>query len=167
MLREHGMKERYRHEVLGLNSRLDAMQAALLQVKLRHLDRWNQERQTLAQGYQARLKPLPIEVPQDHTQGGHSWNQFTILIPDLTPDQPESTRDRVRAKLMAQGIIAMVYYPIALHHQPVYQSLGYSIGSLPHTEQAAREVLSLPMFPGLTTEEQDTITFALKDCLSP
>lgn len=158
MLREHGSSVRYRHDVMGINSRLDALQAAILQVKLRYLDQWNQQRGEVAKRYQELCSPLPnLKLPQALAGGQHVWNQYTIMI---------SNRDQVREKLQEKGVIAMVYYPLPLHLQPVYQDLGYTVGQLPHSEQASHEVLSLPMFPDLTIEEQQQVVYCLKDCLS-
>jgi dTDP-4-amino-4,6-dideoxygalactose transaminase len=157
-LKEHGMSDRYLHDAIGLNSRLDTIQAAILQVKLRHLDSWNQQRAELAAVYHRLLKPLPdIELPQALAGGKHVWNQYTIRIRD---------RDRVREKLQHLGIVSMVYYPIPLHLQPVYQALGYQRGQLPQADRAAREVLSLPLFPTITFEEQQQVVYGLKDSLT-
>jgi dTDP-4-amino-4,6-dideoxygalactose transaminase len=157
ILREHGSSVRYRHDVMGVNSRLDAIQAAILQVKLRYLEQWNQQRQEVANRYQELLSPLPtLKLPQALYGSQHVWNQYTIMIP---------SRDEVRERLQQMGVISMVYYPIPLHLQPVYQELGYQIGQLPNSEQASDEVLSLPMFPGLTIEEQQQVVYCLKDCL--
>lgn len=157
MLREHGSSVRYRHDVMGINSRLDALQATILQVKLRYLEQWNQQRSEAAQRYRELLSPLPhLKLPQAIKGGQHVWNQYTIMI---------SKRDQVREKLQEMGVISMVYYPLPLHLQPVYQDLGYLEGQLPHSEQASREVLSLPMFPDITPEEQQQVVYCLKDCL--
>lgn len=157
ILKEHGSSVRYRHDVMGVNSRLDAIQAAILQVKLRYLEKWNQQRQEVAKRYQELLSPLPtLKLPQVLCGSQHVWNQYTIMIPH---------RDEVRERLQQMGIISMVYYPIPLHIQPVYQDLGYQVGQLPNSEKASYEVLSLPMFPGLTLEEQQQVAYCLKNCL--
>jgi dTDP-4-amino-4,6-dideoxygalactose transaminase len=165
MLKEHGMSDRYRHEAIGLNSRLDAIQAAILQVKLPNLDRWNQKRIAIAAAYEQLLLPLPgIQLPQTQAGGKHVWNQYTIRIKKR--DKCDRLyRDLVREKLQQMGVLSMIYYPIPLHLQPVYQSLEYRIGQLPAVECACREVLSLPMFPDLTFEEQQQVVYRLKDCL--
>jgi len=163
-LREHGMASRYCHEATGINSRLDALQAAILQIKLPYLERWNDARREVAAYYQQLLNPVPgVVIPQE-IAGGHSvWNQYTIR---LTKDSSSSNyRDEVRRGLQQLGISSMVYYPLALHLQPVYKSLGYQVGQLPVTEQTCHEVLSLPMFPELSFEEQQQVVYALKDCL--
>lgn len=164
-LKEHGMSDRYRHDAIGLNSRLDTIQAAILQVKLRYLDRWNQQRAEIAAIYNQLLSPLPgIELPQTLADGKHVWNQYTIRIKDRGEDS-QPYRDIVREKLQQMGIISMVYYPIPLHLQPVYKDLDYQTGQLPAVERASREVLSLPMFPDLSFEEQQQVVYGLKDCL--
>jgi dTDP-4-amino-4,6-dideoxygalactose transaminase len=163
MFREHGSRERYYHEAIGVNSRLDAIQAAVLQVKLPHLDLWNQQRTKVAARYQQLLAKVPgIITPQPIAGGESVWNQYTIRV--IAPEGVESAayRDRVRASLQKAGIISMIYYPLPLHLQAVYQDLGYPAGSFPVTEQVSHEVLSLPMFPELTTEEQQRVVYALK-----
>jgi dTDP-4-amino-4,6-dideoxygalactose transaminase len=157
ILREHGSAVRYRHDVIGINSRLDAIQAVILRVKLRYLEQWNQQRIEVANRYQKLLSPLPnLKLPQALAGGKHVWNQYTLMLPQ---------RDKVREKLQEMGVISMVYYPLPLHLQPVYQDLGYPVGHFPRAEQAASEVLSLPMFPDLTLEEQQQVAYCLKDCL--
>jgi dTDP-4-amino-4,6-dideoxygalactose transaminase len=165
MLKEHGMSDRYRHDAIGLNSRLDTIQAAILQVKLRYLDRWNQQRSEVAATYHQLLQPLPgIKLPQEQVEGKHVWNQYTIRI-NNSDNHSQPYRDIIREKLQQMGVISMIYYPIPLHLQPVYQDLGYQIGQLSVAEQASREVLSLPMFPDLSFEEQQQVVYSLKDCL--
>jgi dTDP-4-amino-4,6-dideoxygalactose transaminase len=165
MLREHGMSVRYRHDLTGLNSRLDAIQAVILTIKLRYLDLWNQQRTEVAKIYDQLLQPLPrIQLPQALNGGQHVWNQYTILIED-TEFLEQPLRDKIREQLQQMGIMAMVYYPIPLHLQPVYQNLNYQLGQLPVAEKAACEVLSLPMFPNISFEEQERVAYGLKDCL--
>lgn len=165
MLKEHGSRQRYYHEAIGINSRLDALQAAILKIKLKHLEDWNQQRRDLAQHYTELLQPLPnLILPGEISGGKHVWNQYTIRVVD-DGTETRSKRDRLREKLQADGVISMVYYPIPLHLQPVYLPLGYPVGSLPHTEQVAREVLSLPLFPGMTAAEQIQVVYALKENL--
>lgn len=164
MLRDHGQRQRYVYEDIGVNSRLDALQAAILQVKLRYLDRWNAQRQAIADRYQQLLHPLPhIVLPQEITGGTSVWNQYTIRV--LTPDGSENRRDRLKHQLQQQGVGSTIYYPAPLHLQPVYTSLGYQPGQLPHVEQLCHQVLSLPMFPELTIEQQEQVTYALKESL--
>ena len=173
-IKEHGSKVRYYHEEIGINSRLDALQAAILSVKLPYLDQWNRQRREIASRYQTLLQSLPgTTLPQEVPGGQHVWNQYTIRLADRLSGSEElyraarsgSLRDRVRQQLQQAGVMSMVYYPVPLHLQPVYRHLGYQAGQLPIAEQAAQEVLSLPMFPGLTAAEQQQVAYSLKDCL--
>jgi dTDP-4-amino-4,6-dideoxygalactose transaminase len=166
VFKEHGMTARYRHEVIGLNSRLDALQAAILSVKLPHLESWNQARARVAVRYQQLLRAIPdLELPQIAIGGTSVWNQYTIRFKQ-EGRYSELERDRLRDRLQELGISSMVYYPIPLHLQPVYKDLGYRSGRFPRAEQAAREVLSLPMFPELSFEEQQQIAYAIENCLT-
>jgi dTDP-4-amino-4,6-dideoxygalactose transaminase len=154
ILRDHGRTAMYYHEELGLNSRLDAVQAAILSVKLPYLDQWIAHRRRIADRYQTRLQGIPgIVIPID--ADGMSWNQFTIRILN-------GKRDPVREQLQGAGIITMIYYPLPMHLQPVYAGLGYQAGQLPQAEAAAAEVLSLPMFPEMSEAQQDQVVAALR-----
>ncbi|NEP00687.1 MAG: DegT/DnrJ/EryC1/StrS family aminotransferase [Symploca sp. SIO2E9] len=165
MLRDHGKSGYYYHQKTGINSRLDALQAAILAIKLSYLDSWNTQRRQVAANYQELLEPLPgIVIPQEMAGSRAVWNQYTIR---LTKDQSNSSdRDQVRAELQQLGIGSMVYYPLPLHLQPVYKDLGYQTSDLKVCEQVCCEVLSLPMFPELTFSEQQQVVYSLKDCLS-
>ncbi len=166
LVRETGAKVTYRHEITGLNSRLDGIQAAILNIKLKYLDIWNNQRQEVASYYQKLLENVTkIQLPLALSGGVSVWNQYTVRIKNIS-DNEEITRDIVRQELQQQGVISMVYYPLPLHLQPVYQDLNYQPGDLPIAEQSAKEVLSLPMFPGITLEEQEQIAYCLKDCIS-
>lgn len=168
MLRDHGRRSGYYHEEFGVNSRLDAVQAAILQIKLRYLDRWNDQRRAVADRYDQLLQPISRVVrPQSSANGRHVWNQYTVRIEgDFShPEDGELPRDRVRSQLRAKGVNSMVYYPLPLHLQPIYRSLGYLPNRLPVSDRAAHEVLSLPMFPELAIEQQDQVVYSLKDCL--
>jgi dTDP-4-amino-4,6-dideoxygalactose transaminase len=160
LLAAHGMSPRYYHHVVGINSRLDSLQAAVLNVKLCHLAKWTARRAENAHRYQQQFTVAGIEgqigLPVVDSRCEHVWNQYTIRIPG-------GRRDAVKAQLAAAGIGSEVYYPVPLHLQKCFQGLGYGIGSLPHTERAAREVLSLPIFPELTAAEQDTVVARLAE----
>lgn len=157
-LKEHGSSKRYHHENIGINSRLDAIQAAILRIKLAYLDQSNKVRRNIADYYNQLLKNVPgIVLPLD-IAGGHVWNQYTIRV-------IKDSRDSLRERLENSGVIAMVYYPIPLHLQPVYQNLGYKEGSLPITEKICSQVLSLPMYPGLLPEEQELVIYTLKEAI--
>ncbi len=165
-LRDHGRKGSYYYEELGVNSRLDVIQAAILQVKLRYLDTWNNQRRAIAERYQQLLSPISdITTPQEISGGRSVWNQYTLRVIDRTPESDLSSRDRLRSQLQEKGVISMVYYPLPLHLQPAYRDLKYQPGDLPEAEQASREVLSLPMFPELSPEQQSQVVYRLKDCL--
>lgn len=166
-LRDHGRQGSYYYEELGVNSRLDAVQAAILQIKLRYLDNWNAQRQSVADRYQQLLSPVPgLTLPQAPSGGKSVWNQYTIRVLAEADATGTLQRDRVRSQLQERGVISMVYYPLPLHLQPAYQHLNYQAGQLPLAEQASRQVLSLPMFPELSAEQQDQVVYCLKDCLS-
>lgn len=157
-LRRHGGKVKYQHKELGLNSRLDTLQATILLIKLPHLDEWNAARGAIAHYYLQQLVEdlvLPTVV-----QGGETvWNQFTIRVLD-------GQRDRVQKSLKEKGVGAMVYYPIPLHLQQVHTNLNYCDGSLPISEQLSYEVLSLPMFPELTASAQKIVTESVNQALA-
>ena len=163
-LRVHGEKSRYLHTEIGINSRLDSIQAAILQVKLKYLNTWNEQRRAIASHYHQYLSSFPnIVTPQELPGGKGVWNQYTIR---LQSQIGAGYRDQVRQQLQQQGVGSMVYYPIPLHLQPVYKDLGYQPGRFPVAEQASHEVLSLPIFPELTTEQQQQVIYSLKDCLN-
>jgi dTDP-4-amino-4,6-dideoxygalactose transaminase len=168
ILREHGSKVRYIHEEIGVNSRLDAIQAVILQIKLRYLDIWNQQRQKIAAYYYQSLSQVSgIITPQELLGGVGVWNQYTIRVSSKERNGASSKyRDWVRTQLQEKDVSSMLYYPRPLHLQPVYENLGYQPGQLPVSEQACHEVISLPMFPELTQEQQDKVIDALKDCFS-
>ena len=154
MLRAHGSQHKDRSELLGWNSRLDELQAAILRVKLPHLDAWNAARVENARLYDAGLAgiegiTLPVHAP-DRT---HVFHQYTVRV---------ANRGAVQQALMHDGIQTEVHYPVPLHLQPMFANLGYRRGALPHAEQAAREVLSLPMYPELTGNEIERVCKSLR-----
>jgi dTDP-4-amino-4,6-dideoxygalactose transaminase len=168
ILRTHGETNRYHHEEIGINSRLDSLQAAILQVKLRYLDTWNEQRRAIASRYHQYLSSFPnIVTPQELPGGKGVWNQYTIRLQKGERREARGEwRDKVRLQLQQQGVGSMVYYPIPLHLQPVYKDLGYQQGHFPVAEQACHEVLSLPIFPELTALQQEQVIYTLKDCLT-
>lgn len=153
-LRDHGQHPRYHHSVVGVNSRLDTIQAAVLEVKLAHLDGWASGRQENAARYEQEFRRLgidkKIELPQVAAACESIWNQYTVRIGD-------GQRDAFQQHLAERQIGSAIYYPIPLHLQECFADLGYASGSLPVTEQAAEEVLSLPIFAELTRDEQDCV----------
>ena len=170
MLKNHGQSAKYFYEHIGINSRLDTIQAAILQVKLPLLDSWNQQRRDLADIYDKFLSGITAIVPPQELPGGRCvWNQYTIIFKSQELEATaksrfsSSLRDWVRIQLQNKGIGSAIYYPIPLHLQPVYKSLAYR--QLPIVEQVCHQVLSLPMFPELSTLQQEQVIFALKDSL--
>ena len=168
VLKEHGSPQRYRHDFIGINSRMDAVQAAILTIKLRYLDHWNEQRQRAARYYRELLAPMDIKLPEATPGGVSVWNQYTVCIggrSSVTSGRVTPTRDKLRENLLTKGITSAIYYPIPLHLQPVYRNLNYRSGQLPVVEQAAKEVLSIPIFPGISETEQEQVAYALKDAL--
>jgi dTDP-4-amino-4,6-dideoxygalactose transaminase len=143
VLRRHGGRTKYHHERVGFNSRLDEIQAAILRVKLRHLEGWTSARRQIAARYDELLSDLPVTIPYVAPENRHVYHQYTIRAP---------RRDELKAFLQEQGIGTMIYYPVPLHLQEIYTGLGLREGSFPHAEQAALEVLALPIYPELTDE---------------
>jgi len=154
LLRVHGMEPRYYHQVIGVNSRLDSFQAAVLNVKLPHLDRWTAERGTHADYYTQRFAAAGLDrvlrLPQTAPRRRHVWNQYVVRVPD-------GRRDALRQFLADAKIGSEIYYPLGLHQQQCFGDLGYKPGDLPETERAAAEVLALPIFPELTEVEQQAV----------
>ena len=168
LLRVHGMRRRYQHEEVGWNSRMDTLQAAVLLVKLRFIDDWNAQRRALAENYgklfeQAGLTeqgPYPqngVVLPTIRSKAVHVFHQYVIRV---------RRRDQLKAFLRDRGVESEVYYPLALHQQPALRRLGYATGAFPESERAAEEVLALPIFPQLTSEEQEIVVAAIADFLS-
>jgi dTDP-4-amino-4,6-dideoxygalactose transaminase len=167
-LRNHGSERRYYHSEIGWNSRLDALQAAMLRVKLKHIDDWNQRRRMLACRYhgmfasaglvlpqtQGPSRQAPVVLPASLHDAYHIYHQFVVRALD---------RDRLRDFLTERGIGSEVYYPVPLHLQECFSYLGYRAGDLPESERAAREVLALPMFPELREDEQQRVVTAIAE----
>ncbi|MDE2482317.1 MAG: DegT/DnrJ/EryC1/StrS family aminotransferase [bacterium] len=155
-LRAHGGRVKYHHEELGVNSRLDEVQAAILRVKLPHLESWLDLRRLHARGYDAALRDALV-TPFEPERYRHVYHQYTVRLPD---------RDAVQRRLGEHGIQSMVYYPVPLHLQRVHAALGHRAGDFPHAEFAAREVLSLPMYPELSDEQRRRVSELLRASLA-
>ena len=157
-LRQHGGAVKYHHDLVGGNFRLDALQAAVLRVKLPHLHSWTAARQRNAERYEALFKRAdpggPVTLPARSADSTHIYNQFVIRVPE---------RDRLRAHLQSSGIGTEVYYPVPLHLQPCFRELGYQTGSLPVAETAANEALALPIYGELTEAQQSSVVEAICD----
>lgn len=157
MLRVHGAQRKYRYDALGINSRLDAIQATILRVKLRYLDGWTSRRRKHAETYRELFTVFsdcaaPLELPQSPTEAFHVYNQYSIRV---------SRRDELQAYLRARGIHTEIYYPSPLHLEPAYLYLGYRAGDFPNAEAACREVLSLPIYPELSADAQRAVVAAI------
>ena len=161
MLRVHGQSDKYRHDLEGRNSRLDELQAAILRIKIRHLDRWNDARRRNARLYNSLFKDLnldsKLEIPVERQRRKHVYNIYNIRT---------KNRDGLKDFLASRGVSAAVYYPIPLHLQKVYESLGYKKGDFTNSEKASLEVLALPIFPELKEEEIKFVASSISDFLS-
>lgn len=157
-LRVHGGLRTYHHEEVGTNSRLDALQAAVLHAKLPHLPRWSEARRRNAAWYDARLADLEragkLERPRVLETNESIYNQYTLRVRD---------RDGLRERLQARGIGSAIYYPLPLHLQPCFEYLGYEVGALPVSERAAGEVISLPIFPELRRSELEEVAEVIEE----
>ncbi len=156
-LRNHGSRVRYYHDEIGYNSRLDEIQAAILRIKFKHIDDYNAKRRNNAFLYNKFLAGTGIQTPSEQQGTKHVFHQYTIRV---------KNRDAVKQKLDAGNVTSsMIYYPVPLHAQAAYKDLGMKSGSLPNAEQAALEVLSLPMYPELTEEQIKLVADAVKKAL--
>jgi dTDP-4-amino-4,6-dideoxygalactose transaminase len=175
-MRMHGMEAQYFHRFVGGNFRLDALQAAVLGVKLPHLNDWSNARRANAAAYREAFTRagllekirLPHETHPDRAADPdrcvdrpHIYHQYVVRVP-----AGQAERDRLRAHLGARGVGSAIYYPLALHQQECFRPLGYSEGDFPQAEAAAREVVALPIFPELTREEQNAVVAAIADFYS-
>jgi dTDP-4-amino-4,6-dideoxygalactose transaminase len=168
MLRTHGMRKRYYHDEIGWNSRLDTLQAAVLLVKLRHIDNWNTRRRELAATYDRLFReadiveagPYPqrgVVLPFTQPEAVHVFHQYVVRV---------TRRDELREFLAARQIGSEIYYPVPLHLQHALRHLDYKPGDFPESERAAAEVVALPIFPQLRLEEQETVVAAIAHFLS-
>jgi dTDP-4-amino-4,6-dideoxygalactose transaminase len=154
VLRVHGSKPKYYHQLVGGNFRLDALQAAVLRVKLPYLSAWTEARRTNAERYRRLCAGLLEQVALPADVPGHIYNQFVVRVPD---------RDRLQTFLHAKGVGTEVYYPLPLHLQECFAGLGYHAGDFPHAEAAARDSLALPIYPELTVDQQRYVISQLQE----
>ena len=153
MLRDHGQSKKYYHEIEGYNGRLDAIQAGILRIKLRFLNRWNEQRRHAASLYDNGLKEFKnVVTPSEGIGKKHVYHLYVIQVPD---------RDGLMESLKEKAIFTGLHYPVPLHLQNAYSHLGYGEGDLPVTERISGRILSLPMFPGLTQEQQERVVKAI------
>jgi len=153
MLRDWGQERKYHHVHKGFNYRMEGIQGAVLRVKLRHLDAWTEARRRHAEHYNARLADSGISIPIEAPYARHVYHVYGVRLPD---------RDAVQQALQARGIQTGIHYPIPVHLQPAYRDHGFGPGDLPVTEQAATELLSLPMFPELESRQVEAVCDALR-----
>ncbi len=153
MLRDHGSREKYHHELMGTNTRMDELQAAVLLIKLRHLERWNALRQAHAQVYSEQLHDVVQAIPVVRPWASHVYCYYVIQVQE---------RDQFLKELVREGVGAAIHYPIPIHMQPACARYGYGPGLLPVTEQVMRHVISLPMYPELTAEQIQFVVEAVK-----
>jgi dTDP-4-amino-4,6-dideoxygalactose transaminase len=161
-LRVHGSKEKYHHKWVGLNSRLDGFQGAVLRVKLPHLDGWTERRQANADRYRDLFAEAGLEgdvsLPVERPSVRHIYNQFVIRVPEK--------RDALRVHLTECGIGTDIYYPVSLHLQECFEYLGYKSGDFPESERASRETLALPIYPELKLEQQQYVVEKIAEYFS-
>jgi dTDP-4-amino-4,6-dideoxygalactose transaminase len=153
LLRDHGSERKYHHEIVGYNFRLETLQAAVLGVKLRHLEAWTELRRQHAARYAELMKPTSLVLPRELEYARHVYHLYVVQ---------SDRRDELQQKLAAAGVHTGIHYPIPVHFQPAYSSLGYRAGDFPETEKQSRRVLSLPMFAELTDEQINLVAEALK-----
>jgi len=162
LLRKHGAEKRYQHKIIGFNSRLDSIQAAILRVKLRRLDTWLKSRREIASLYNRLLSKIDgLAIPFVADYGTHSFNYYTLRL-----SHDHLQREKLRKHLEANGIQTAVYYPLSLHLQEAYRYLGYKHGDLPASELAQKQVLSLPIYPELEAEKVKIIAQAVSDSIN-
>ena len=155
LLHDFGQRKKYEHLIVADNCRLDTMQAAILRVKLRHLERWNAQRLEAAKWYDELLTAAGFVPPQRHTDEGHVYHLYVVRVAE---------RERVMAELGAQGIQTGIHYPTPIHLQAAYRELGIAAGTFPQTEAAAKTILSLPIFPEITRTQVERVVVALRAC---
>jgi dTDP-4-amino-4,6-dideoxygalactose transaminase len=153
LLREHGSPKKYYHEIVGWNERMDAIQGAVLGVKLRHLDRWNDRRRAIAELYRKKL-PADVKTIKECAYGSPIYHLFVIRTPE---------RDRLQAFLKKRGIECGIHYPIPLHLQKAYADRGWNVGDFPVAERLAKSILSLPMFPEMTNAQVEEVCRAVEE----
>jgi dTDP-4-amino-4,6-dideoxygalactose transaminase len=153
MLRTHGWKKKYYSEEVGYNSRIDALQAAILQAKFPYVDSWNEKRRDLAHRYTEHLAPMGIVTPMEHDWGKHVYHLYIIR---------SAKRDELQAFLKQKGIASDVYYPLPPHLSVPCRKFGYKEGDFPHAELASQQTLALPLYPELTLSQQDEVIAAVQ-----
>ncbi|WP_219884423.1 DegT/DnrJ/EryC1/StrS family aminotransferase [Orenia metallireducens] len=148
MLSNHGRVDKYKHKIEGYNSRLDSIQAAVLRIKLKHLDKWTKQRIEKAEYYNSLLNDKEVILPKVRSLGKHVYHLYAVRVKD---------RDKLRDKLSSLGIATGIHYPIPLHLQPAYKYLGYKEGKFPISEQVSKEIISLPLWPEISHKQIEEV----------
>ncbi|HAR94839.1 MAG TPA: erythromycin biosynthesis sensory transduction protein eryC1 [Deltaproteobacteria bacterium] len=152
-LRNYGQKTKHAHEIEGFNSRLDELQAAILRYKLTYLDESNRKRRAIAEIYREGLKDTPLVLPKEREWAHHVYHLYVVR---------STERDELATYLKEKGVTTLIHYPTPIHLQGAYRSLGYKLGDFPVSEEASRQILSLPMYPGLLKEEVESVCASIK-----
>jgi len=158
LLCNHGAKPKYYHSLVGTNSRLDALQAAILRVKLKHLDRWSEKRAKNAALYNALFEGSRVGRPYHDPRTRHIYNQYVVRVPK---------RDELKKHLGERNIGCEIYYPVPLHLQKCFAHLGYKVGDLPHSEAAAHETIALPIYPELSEDQVRYVALTVREFVDP
>lgn len=153
MIRDHGSRVKYHHEIMGVNCRMDEMQAAVLQIKMPHLEKWNEARRAHAHSYSEQLRDVVKAVPVERSWGTHVYCYYVIQV---------NERDQFVKAMQAEGVGVNIHYPIPIHLQPACEPYGFKPGSLPVTEEVTNHIVSLPMYPELTAEQVQYVLDAVK-----
>lgn len=153
-LRDHGSEKKYYHDMIGYNARMDGIQGAVLDVKLKHLDGWNSQRNRVAKRYRDNLKNLPVTLPREFEDSFQVYHQFVVEV---------NSRDKLQSFLADNGVPTLIHYPIPVHRQKGFVDAGFHAGSFPVTEKLAGRILSLPIYPELTDDEVDYVSSKIKE----
>lgn len=156
MLRNYGMSEKYYEKIIGFNSRLDTIQAAVLSVKLKYLDKWNDQRRAAAAFYNKLLAGV-VKIPEEHKNGKHVYHLYVVKV------KSQKVRDELQSYLAERGISTVLHYPVPVHLQEAYKFLGQKQGDFPRSELNSKTIISLPIFPGITREEIKEVTGAIRE----
>jgi len=159
MIRDHGQAKKYYHDIEGYNGRLDSIQAGWLSVKLRHLEKWNESRRALAHRYHELLSEVKdsIGIPVSNSWTKGVYHLYVVRVQD---------REAFQSQLAEAGVSTAIHYPIPLHLQKAYAHLPFGKGDFPVTERVAAEIVSLPLFPHMTLDQQDGVVDRVKNCLT-
>jgi len=158
MMRDHGSSRKYHHDVWGTNSRLDGVQAAVLHVKMKYIDQWNQQRREAGAKYSEKLSGVGgLKLPTTHPDTDHIYHLYVVQTKD------ETERDALMKQLQDNDIGVAIHYPIPPHLQPGYTNLGYKLGDFPRAESYAKRIISLPIFPEITDEQIDHVVENIKN----